>query len=309
MLEVKENGIGEISFYYSRANFSGDRTGVAPLFVVEYTTDARNWTQIGNETNLDGVDELTLFTAEANIPGEARIRIRQTGGDSGKRWNVDNIQITDYEEEPPLPVELSSFTASLIANEVVELQWVTETEINMLGYNVYRNDFNQLGDAVRINPMLITANNSSQQQTYTFIDEEVESGNTYYYWLEIGDLDLTTFFHGPVSIRIIGEDEEGGVPEIPLETKLIGAFPNPFNPDTRIGFSLAEDMRVTITVYNVLGQTMQTLLNDRQYEAGYHTVLWDGTDLSGRPAASGVYFYRMETDGEFEEIKKMMLLK
>lgn len=97
MLENKPYGIGTVSFLYSRANFSGDRTGTAPRFVVEYSIDdGSTWVQTGKEVNLAGVDELTLFFSEVYIAEEARIRIRQTGGTSGKRWNVDDIVITDF---------------------------------------------------------------------------------------------------------------------------------------------------------------------------------------------------------------------
>lgn len=98
MIENKLNGIATISFLYARSNFSGDRTGNAPVFVVEYSTDeGESWIQAGSETTLDGVDALTAFNADVYVEDDARIRIRQIGGDSGKRWNVDDILITDYE--------------------------------------------------------------------------------------------------------------------------------------------------------------------------------------------------------------------
>ncbi len=97
MIEDKAGGIGSISFLYSRSNFSGDRTGVAPSFVVEYMVDgAKTWVQAGAETSLEGINELTRFTALVNVDGNVRVRIRQTAGDNGKRWNVDEIVITNY---------------------------------------------------------------------------------------------------------------------------------------------------------------------------------------------------------------------
>lgn len=97
MTQNKPNGIGTISLLYSRANFSGDRTGTSPSFVVEYSTNnGASWTQAGSTTSLAGVNALTSFSATVNVSGDARIRIRQTAGDSGKRWNVDDIEITDF---------------------------------------------------------------------------------------------------------------------------------------------------------------------------------------------------------------------
>jgi hypothetical protein len=84
-------------------------------------------------------------------------------------------------------------------------------------------------------------------------------------------------------------------------------YPNPFNPETTISFSLKEDCRVTIDVYNFRGQKVKSLVNG-YLEAANHLVIWDGKDNSGRNVSSGVYFYKMDTK-EYSSIKKMILLK
>ena len=90
-------GIGEVRFFYGRANFNGDRTGNAVVFVVEYSTDQGDtWQQAGAPTSLDGIDALTAFSASVNVSSAARIRIRKVSGDSGKRWNLDDLVITSY---------------------------------------------------------------------------------------------------------------------------------------------------------------------------------------------------------------------
>jgi len=212
-----------------------------------------------------------------------------------------------HADGPPLPVELSSFTASVVFNNFVQLTWVSETESNMLGYNVFRNTEDFIDEAVRINPLIIPASNTSQQQVYTYVDQEITSNVTYYYWLEMSDLDLTSRFYGPITILIDENDESS--PSILYETELVGAFPNPFNPDTNIAFTLAEDAKVTISIYNVKGQKVQTLTDNGTYDKGYHTVNWDGKDSNGRLASSGVYYYRMETNTCYVMIKKMLLMK
>jgi flagellar hook assembly protein FlgD len=83
--------------------------------------------------------------------------------------------------------------------------------------------------------------------------------------------------------------------------------PNPFNPITTIRFDLPEPNRVVLRVYNVSGRQVRTLV-DRPYDAGYHSVIWDGRDDQGRPVASGVYFCAI-TVGVYEQSKKMVLLK
>lgn len=97
MIANKPNGIGTISFFYVRSNFSGDRTGTSPSFVVEYSTNnGTSWIQAGSAISLAGVDVLTSFSATVNVAGDVRARIRQVSGASGKRWNVDDIEITDF---------------------------------------------------------------------------------------------------------------------------------------------------------------------------------------------------------------------
>jgi hypothetical protein len=84
-------------------------------------------------------------------------------------------------------------------------------------------------------------------------------------------------------------------------------YPNPFNPSTEIAFDLPTKSRVTLNVYNINGRQVVTLV-DQVLPAGHHSISWNGENASGSPAASGVYFYRLQA-GEHVESRKMMLLK
>jgi hypothetical protein len=94
---------------------------------------------------------------------------------------------------------------------------------------------------------------------------------------------------------------------LPTTVELYQNYPNPFNPNTTIRFYLPSAGRATLAVYNMLGQRVATLV-EGQVSAGYLEASWDGSDLSGRAVASGIYFYRLET-AEFSETRRMMLLK
>ena len=94
---------------------------------------------------------------------------------------------------------------------------------------------------------------------------------------------------------------------IPEEFSLGQNYPNPFNPITQMEYSLPQSSKVVISIYNVLGQEIKTLVNKEQ-DYGYHSVRWDGTDRLGKSVASGVYFTQMRSSG-FSESKKMLLLK
>jgi subtilisin family serine protease len=87
----------------------------------------------------------------------------------------------------------------------------------------------------------------------------------------------------------------------------LGNYPNPFNPETTIRYSLSEKARVSIDIFNLLGERVTTLVDEDQ-AAGEHLALWDGLDESGTSVATGVYFYRLTVGGEVFS-KKMMLLK
>lgn len=94
---------------------------------------------------------------------------------------------------------------------------------------------------------------------------------------------------------------------LPTTYNLSQNYPNPFNPYTVIQFYLPQSGHVTLSVYNIMGQKVVVLL-DGYMDKGYGEVTWDGADQSGRPVASGIYFYRLE-GGEVSITKRMMLLK
>ena len=101
--------------------------------------------------------------------------------------------------------------------------------------------------------------------------------------------------------------EIGDLSPLPDAYGLDRNAPNPFNPSTVIGFQLPEAGRVRLVVYNLLGQEVRVLVNEKT-EAGYFTTTWDGTDKLGRRVASGVYLYRIQA-GNFSAIQRMLLLK
>ena len=94
---------------------------------------------------------------------------------------------------------------------------------------------------------------------------------------------------------------------LPLNPDLEQNFPNPFNPTTSIPFALPSRAEVRLSVFNVLGQRVRTLLNG-QVEAGYHRLAWDGRNDEGYQAGAGVYFYLLES-GQFRQTRKMTLVK
>lgn len=125
------------------------------------------------------------------------------------------------------------------------------------------------------------------------------------------DLDIFTgrfmgglLFHRNTTDPTSVSEAENGVPRwFSLEQN----FPNPFNPETSIRYQLPVETRVQLRIFDVLGRTVRTIVQEEQ-PAGTYTVIWDGRTDHGTSAASGLYFYRLQT-GEFEHVAKMLLIK
>jgi len=93
----------------------------------------------------------------------------------------------------------------------------------------------------------------------------------------------------------------------PIESLLYANYPNPFNPSTTISYSLAETGHIKISIFNIKGQLVKTLINEVQ-ESGIHSVAWNGEDTMANHVSSGIYFYKMETK-QRSDVKKMLLIK
>jgi hypothetical protein len=90
------------------------------------------------------------------------------------------------------------------------------------------------------------------------------------------------------------------------DTKLT-CYPNPFNPSTTINFSVQKECYVELSIYNIKGQKVKNLVNS-DLEAGNHSVIWLGSDETGKSVSSGVYFYKLKA-GDFQKVRKMILIK
>jgi hypothetical protein len=107
---------------------------------------------------------------------------------------------------------------------------------------------------------------------------------------------------------LFGNSEpENEIPPI-YKLALYSNYPNPFNPSTTIEFSLPKESNVELSVYNIRGQKVKTLVKD-EFESGKHSVIWFGKDNNNKKCSSGIYFYQLKVNGKSKSVKKCLLLK
>jgi len=146
-------------------------------------------------------------------------------------------------------------------------------------------------------------NNVPGDATYTVIVTKtgyIENNSTQI-TVSLADHDIST----PIML-VIDPTSDSDITS-PILTTLKANYPNPFNPTTTIAFDTHKKGHVTVDIYNVKGQKVKTVANS-VLEAGSHKVVWNGQDDNGHSVSSGIYFYRMQTEG-YRAVKKMVLMK
>ncbi len=225
-------------------------------------------------------------------------------------WIYDNYALlvddVTVGQDPPLPVELSTFTA-VYANGSSLLEWTTQSESNNLGWNIYRSE-TVLEDAVQINGHFIDGAGTSTEPTdYEFFDEqELVVNNTYWYWLESVGFSGETEIYSPISLTIPEPGENPDVPDLTITN--VNNYPNPFSNATTISFDItAENTEsIKVSIYNMKGQMITSVSVTLNGIEG--SVSWDGKDTNGNEVTSGVYTYIIKTGAE-EYTGKMILSK
>ncbi len=235
-------------------------------------------------TSNDGAEQVLI----PNDPTmEARIKVEAVGNIF---FDISNEDFTI--EDNPIPVELTAFFA-LNTNEGVMLKWVTSTETNNSGFSIQRSrDYENYTDVAFVEGNGTT----TQPHEYNFIDK-ISVADIYYYRLKQIDFDGSYEYSNVVEVNV----------NAPSDFVLEQNYPNPFNPSTVIKFSLPVDSKVTIDLYNTLGEKVDRLVK-KEFSTGNHSVNFDASHLS-----NGIYYYTLNAqgnDGEgFVSTKKMVLMK
>lgn len=210
------------------------------------------------------------------------------------------------DDESSLPVELSSFSAFTV-DGIVILKWRTETEVNNIGFSIYRGEEKD-GNYTKV-AFVNGAGNTAMPNDYQFTDKKAEADKTYFYYIE--DIDIAGERSRSEIIKVVVPPAKPVEP-IPKEFRLLQNYPNPFNPSTWLPYQLAADSPVTIGIYNKKGRLIRTINLGNKNAGVYMTkdkaAYWDGKDSEGSKVASGVYFYTLQA-GEFRATQKMVIMK
>jgi carboxypeptidase T len=265
----------------------------------QYTEGGAGSFQPGGEpvysgTKLNWVLEDINLSAYSSKQIKLKFELKSDGFVNRDGWYVDDIAIVAYDI---LPVELTLFTANFSEGKVY-INWSTATELNNNGFEIERG---LVKDDGKENPDYKTIGfvkgkgNSEEISNYSFVDKFPGAGINYYRLKQI-DFNGEEKLFGPVKVEYPGV----------TEYELAQNFPNPFNPSTKISFSIPKAGFVTLKVYNILGIEVATLVNN-YLEAGRHSVDFSAESLKTEIGA-GVYFYSLSA-GDFRQTKKMVILK
>ncbi len=196
-------------------------------------------------------------------------------------------------------------------------------------YNVYLKYWRWLGVEQPLYDHAYLRISNDEESWYTIWQNEVEITDSE--WTQI-EIDISDYADDQETVYLrwtMGETDSGwrycgwniddvqifGMEEfithtenvIEITPKLFGNYPNPFNPSTTISYQLSKDSDVTLTIYNIKGQKVKTLVNET-LPVGRYSIVWNGKDNNNKLTSSGIYFYKLST-GNFQQTRKMILLK
>lgn len=253
-----------------------------------------NIDHFATNTLINQWEELTFdYTSHIGVTGTVLTLIPDQEEGSRTHASVNYFDDVSFNPVIPIPVEMTSFTASIVGN-TVELKWQTATETNNRGFEIYKSvsgsPFTKIG--------FVAGNGTTTEaKAYSFVDRDVRAGENYGYRIKQIDFDGTFEYSKVVNVNGI----------TPTEFSLDQNYPNPFNPSTNISYSVPVKSEVTLEVYNLIGQKIMTLVQG-SVEAGKHFVQMNGSSM-----ASGIYLLKLNAVGadgtQFTSSKKMTLMK
>jgi len=280
-----DNAVQPVALQY-RVGSSGDFTNIPAGFVADASTGP-------NLATLVTPVSVILPSDAENVP-LVQIRIITNNAVGSDEWiGIDNIFVTSG----AVPIQLSSFTATVLPANAIRLNWTTISEVNNYGFVAQRR-VSPTHAFEEVENSFIPGNGTTLvPHHYQFTDYDVLSVSPEYRLKQI-DLDGTVHFTDPVHASVTHVEET-----VPAHFVLDQNFPNPFNPATRIRFSVSQSGRATLRVYNLIGREVATPFDATAETGRWYNITFDGSQLS-----SGTYIYKLESNNQ-TLARKFVLLK
>jgi len=348
MLKDVGGTITEVTFYYLRTHGDNPQNCVGSIFFSPTELFEVGYTGYWHDNMFEPFDQYTeVFNgilpwntpAGSNIPITYQLTqpYEYTGGnlsvmcyvpwfdDEPYNW-ATNAAIWEHTEvdywagastgHNLQPLDLNDFNIEIVfwSRTLPNILFVCQTE----GYgSITGTVVNNYGEPVRdalveLNYYWSTYTNAEgkfrfdivEPRTYSLNISKEEHQSVYIPGIIVTANEVTNLPDNIVLVSYVSNDDSV---EKPLATKLQANYPNPFNPSTTIDFTVAKTSAVKIEVFNVKGQLVKRLIDDT-FVKGTHSVEWNGLSEQGKSVGSGVYFYRMQTEGR-SETRKMVLMK
>lgn len=266
-----------------------NNSGLDATLVFKYDESELNSIAESNLILFKSTDAGTSWSGMGGIVNSLTNSITLSGIESFSRWTAGDASA-------PLPVQLSSFSASRIQN-AVHVTWSTISELNNYGFEVQRSASSNTGFS-SISQLIAGNGTTNQRHAYSYVDQSPLAGTSYYRLKQI-DLDGSVQYTEPVSV----ESPTSVTETAPKVFALHQNYPNPFNPSTMIKFSVDQAASTTLRVFNMLGQEILTLFNGHAEPGKFYAI-----NLNASQLPSGLYFYRLESAGK-RSTKKMVLTR
>jgi len=285
---LKNSGTSNLTV--SAVNFSGSFSAdfslltslpgaIAPNDSALFTVRATNALGMSKSTNLPLTDATNGYmNLTTNDPSKPTLNVSL---------------ITDY----ALPVSLASFDL-FVQKKNVKLSWSTFTEINNVGFEIHRQAIDKNGNiSAWVNTGFIEGSGTTNEQKFYAFTDIAPGNGKFNYRLKQIDLNGNYEIFNAANSVDIGR---------PVNFDLSQNYPNPSNPVSKIDYQLPIDAAVNISVYDLTGRLVNTIVNSKM-DAGYYTAMFDGTNI-----ASGIYIYRISVTGDgmnFSSVRKLVLVK
>jgi len=293
---------GDNGLYTQRVNSSGSMLWLTDGVAIDSTTDG------GVEITSDNAGGAYYFWEDRSFSSDQTSDIygQRIDASGSRLWGVYGTPVCDHQGYQYYPRAVSDGLDGMI------ITWNDNRNNDSTSWDIHAQRINSSG--VKMWPTEgVYISNEQHFQGYPEI-AGCDSLGAIITWSDSRNYDTSG-----KDIYMQGIDVEGNlydvpnsiydhsIEKVPAKVKLYQNYPNPFNPITHIRYELSSSHKVSIYIYNMIGQKIKTFQSKNQ-NPGYHTVVWDGTNDTGQKVGSGIYYYRMSA-GKYSSTKKMLLLK